>query len=525
MSESESYDVVIVGGGHNGLVAGCYLGAQGKSVLVVEALDKAGGMCNSGYTLAGAPQHMIHPCALDLMSLRAHPMVPEELQLERHGFVHKPMKPGYVYLHPNGESIIFGATAEETAAEFRRYSERDAEEFLKLMGLVNVFVDLALPQMRVDPTQFNFGAKLQSLGVLLRNLKLKSDLMALISSPAYTSIMERFEHEMCQSALSCLLGAAGPIINEGSGIYFALLGLLHRFGLGRSIGGMQVLSNSIVSRLNEVGGELLLSTRVEEIVAEQGKVTGVRLAGGRFIAAKAVIGAIHPKPALEMVTSGALERKLLTRVALAPTNSHGAAPMKIDLALNRQVTYAHHEAKRSDGASLRRSGIMFGTAESVVDNFRCAARGEVSKLPYQWMTIPTGMDPSQAPQDQDVVYLYPIAVPLEPREGWGAIREQVGQAMVEQAAEFLPGLKEAEIARQVTVPPDWEEKYNVPNGCVVHIDTLPSRSGAMRPAPGLGGELPVKGLYLGGAGTAPGGGVNGLPGRITAQRVLRFLGK
>jgi phytoene dehydrogenase-like protein len=226
-----------------------------------------------------------------------------------------------------------------------------------------------------------------------------------------------------------------------------------------------------------------------------------------------------------MVTSGALERKLLTRVALAPTNSHGAAPMKIDLALNRQVTYAHHEAKRSDGASLRRSGIMFGTAESVVDNFRCAARGEVSKLPYLWMTIPTGMDPSQAPQDQDVVYLYPIAVPLEPREGWDAIREQVGQAMVEQAAEFLPGLKEAEIARQVTVPPDWEEKYNVPNGCVVHIDTLPSRSGAMRPAPGLGGELPVKGLYLGGAGTAPGGGVNGLPGRITAQRVLRFLGK
>ena len=525
MTQSDNYDAVIIGGGHNGLTSACYLAAEGKKVLVIEALEKAGGMCNSGFTIPEAPEHMIHPCALDLMSLRVHPMVPDELQLARHGFRQEPMTPGYVYLHPDGNSLVYGSTVEETAAEIRRFSANDAEEFLKLMEVVNAFIDMALPQMRVDPAKFNFGAKLKSLGALLKNIKLKPEIMALMSSPAYTSIVERFEHDITQSALCCLLGAAGPLTSEGSGIYFALLGFVHRFGLGRSIGGMQALSDAFVSRLNEVGGELLLSTKVEEIVAEGGKVKGVKLADGRFIGAKVVIGAIHPKPCLEMVTPGALDRKTLTRVALAPANSHGGAPMKVDVALNSQVGYKRHQDLRSDGKVLRRSGIMFGTAEAVLDNFRCAARGEVSKMPYQWVTIPSAMDPSQAPEGQDVAYLYPVAIPVDPKEGWDAIRDEVGQMMIDQAAEYMHGLKDYEIARNVDVPPDWAKKYNVHNGCVVHIDTLPTRSGSMRPAAGLGGELPVEGLYLGGAGTAPGGGVNGLPGRITAARVSRFLGK
>ncbi|MBR9909216.1 MAG: NAD(P)/FAD-dependent oxidoreductase [Gammaproteobacteria bacterium] len=526
MPTSADYDVAIIGGGHNGLTAACYLAAEGKKVVVIEALDKAGGMCNSGYTLPQAPQHMIHPCALDLMSLRVHPMVPDELQLARHGFRQERMLPGYVFLHPDGSSLVFGSTPEETAAEIRRYSAKDAEEFLSLMQVVNAFVDMALPQMRVDPARFNFGAKMASLGVLLKNLKLKPEIMGLVSSPAYTTIMERFEHPVTQSALCCLLGAAGPIANEGTGIYFVLLGFVQRFGLGRSIGGMQALSDAFVGRLKEVGGELMLSTRVEEIVAEAGKVKGVRLADGRMLNAKAVIGAIHPKPALEMVTAGEIERKLLTRVALAPANSHGAAPVKVDVALKGQISYKRHEALRGDGVSFRKSGIIFGTAEAVLDNFKCAARGEVSKLPYQWITAPTAMDPSQAPEGQDVAYLYPVAMPVHPTEGWDAIRDEVAQMLIDQAAEYMDGLKEHEIARNIDVPMDWEKKYNVHNGCVVHIDTMPSRSGGMRPAAGLGGDtLPVAGLYLGGAGIAPGGGVNGLPGRITAARVSRYLKK
>lgn len=524
MNTSNQYDVAIVGGGHNGLSAACYLAEAGKRVIVIEARDKVGGMASSGYLIPEAPQHLIHPCALDLMSLRVHPMMPQELQLERHGFRQVEMSPGYVYAHPDGSSLIFWRDPAQTANEIARYSAHDAEEFLSLMTLVNAFVDMAVPMMRVDPMQRNFRAKWQALKAVLRNRHLKPEIMALVGSPAYTSIMERFEHPVVQSALCCLLGAAGPIANEATGIYFALLGFIHRFGLGRAVGGMQTLSNALGARLAELGGEIILSAPVAEIVAEGGKATGVRLKDGRLIKARAVVASIHPKMALEMVTPGALDRRTLTRVALAPSNAHGASPLKVDVALNGLVSYQRLEAKRNDGISLRKCVILIGTSEGVLDNFRCAARGEVSNQPYMWVTAPTAVDPTQAPQGQDVAYLYPVAMPVEPREGWEVLREAVAQQVVDQAANYMEGLKEFEIARRIEAAPDLAARLNVHRGCVVHIDTSTTRSSSMRPAAGLGGDtLPIAGLFLGGAGIHPGGGVNGLPGRIAAGRVKRFL--
>ena len=524
MNAQTPYDVIIIGAGHNGLASACYLAAEGRKVVVLESLAKVGGMASSGYLIPEAPNHLVHPCALDLMSLRVHPMMPQELQLEKHGFHQTEMDPGYVYLHPDSSSLVFGRSAEQTAAEIRRFSENDATEFLALMKLVNTFIDLAIPMMRVDPAQRNLGAKWQALKVLIKNRHLKPELMGLVGSPAYTSIMERFEHPVTQSALCCLLGAAGPITGEATGVYFALLGFIQRFGLGRAVGGMQTLSDALASRLKELGGEIRLNAPVVEIVTQNGQAQGVRLASGELLAARSVIAAVHPKVALKMVTPGAIERRYLTRVDLAPTNGHGGSPMKIDIALSGQVRAIHHEAKRTDGLSLRKCVVLIGTTEAVLDNFKCATRGEVSKLPYLWATAPSAVDPSQAPEGQDIAYLYPIAMPVEPLEGWDAIRASVTQTVIDQTEAYLPGLKSLEIGRRAEAAPDFASRLNVPNGCVVHIDTGASRTGLMRPAFGLGGEtLPVKGLFFGGAGIHPGGGINGLPGRIAAGRVKRFL--
>lgn len=526
MTQTTEYDVVIVGGGHNGLASACYLAGEGKKVIVVEALEHLGGMCASGALIPEAPEHTIHPCSLDLMSLRVHPMMPQELQLDRHGFRQEEVNPGYVYCHPDGSTLVFGRTPEATAEEIRRYSAADAEAFLQLMKVVYAFVDMAIPQMRVDPARFNFGAKFKSLSVLLKNRHLKPEIMSLIGSPAYVSIMEKFEHPVTQSALCSLLGAAGPITAEATGVYFALLGFLHKFGIGRAIGGMQSVANALESRLKELGGEVLVSTRVEEIISKNKVVKGVRLADGRVLNAKAVISAIHPKPAMEMVSEGELDRATLTKIALAPANAHGASPLKVDLALSGQVDYGKLEALRDDNLSLRKSVLLIGTVEAVLDNFHCAARGEVSPLPYMWITAPTAVDPSQAPAGQDVAYLYPVAMPVKPNEGWDAIRDKVAQQVIDQAADYMNGLKEYEIGRRIEASPDLASRLNVHNGCVVHIDTATTRTGGMRPASGLGGDtLPVAGLFLGGAGSHPGGGVNGMPGRIAASRVKRFLKK
>lgn len=524
MDQSSTYDVAIVGGGHNGLASACYLAMAGKKVIVVEAQPQLGGMCTSGPLIPEAPNHTINPCALDLMSMRVHPMMIEELELERHGFVQKEMNPGYVYVHPDGDTLVFFRDYEKTAAEIARYSAKDAEEYKELMTVVFAFVDMALPQMRVDPSKFNLQAKLASLMALLKNGSRKDEIMALVSSPAYTSIMERFEHPVVRSALCCLLGAAGPIANEATGVYFVLLGFIQKFGLGRAIGGMQTISDALASRLRELGGDILVNEPVAEIITSNKKVKGLRLESGKTINAAAVIAAIHPKQAFEMVTEGEMDRKSLTKVQLAPANAHGGSPIKIDVALNGQINYRELEEKRGDGLSLRKSVLLIGTTEAVLDNFKCAARGQVSKQPYMWITAPTGMDPSQAPEGQDVAYLYPVAMPLDPVEGWDAIRDDVAQQVIDWAAVYMKGLKEYEIGRCMEVARDWEKRLNVHNGCVIHIDTCTTRTGGMRPAAGLGGDkLPVDGLFLGAAGISPGGGVNGMPGRLAAARVKRYL--
>jgi len=523
---TSSYDVAIVGGGHNGLSAACYLAQAGKKVLVIEALDKVGGMATSGYVIPGAPQHLVHTCALDLMSLRVHPMMPIELGLDRHGFRQMEMTPGYVYLHPDGNSLVFWRDRMKTAEEIRRYSAKDADAFLELMKVLDAFMDMAIPMMRVDPARRNIGAKLQALRAVLRNKKLKPEIMALMTGSAHQATLERFEHPVTISAMCCLTGAAGPIMNDGTGVYFALLGFLHRFGVGRVVGGMHQLTQAMASRLKELGGEVITSAQVAEIIADGGQTRGVRLADGRVIDARAVIASVHPKMALEMVTPGAIERKLLIRAAMAPANAHGASPLKVDLALNGQVSVRRHEAMRPDGLSLRKCVLLIGTEEAVLENFRSSARGEVPRLPYMWITAPSAVDPTQAPTGQDVAYLYPVAMPVNPREGWDAIRDRVGQQVIDQANEYMEGLATLEIGRRVEAAPDLAKRLNVHNGCVVHVDTSTMRSGAMRPAVGLGGDtLPVKGLFLGGAGIHPGGGVNGLPGRIAAGRVQRYLAK
>jgi phytoene dehydrogenase-like protein len=219
-----------------------------------------------------------------------------------------------------------------------------------------------------------------------------------------------------------------------------------------------------------------------------------------------------------------LDRRLLTRAALAPANAHGASPLKIDVALSGQVSVRRHEARRPDGLSLRKCVLLIGTAEAVIDSFRSSVRGEVPRLPYMWITVPSAADPTQAPADQDIAYLYAVAMPVNPREGWDAIRNRVAQQVFDQASDYMGSLKTHEIGRRVEAAPDLARRLNVLNGCVVHVDTTTTRAGLRRPAPGLGGDrLPVAGLFLGGAGSHPGGGVNGLPGRIAAGRVSRFL--
>jgi phytoene dehydrogenase-like protein len=151
----------------------------------------------------------------------------------------------------------------------------------------------------------------------------------------------------------------------------------------------------------------------------------------------------------------------------------------------------------------------------------------VPRLPYITFAAPSAVDPSQAPSGQDVLYVYPPSMPVNPVEGWDALRERVAAQLISQVSDYIEGVREDTIiGHRLEAAPDFTARLNTVNGCVVHIDTTSLRSSSMRPAHGLGGDtLPVEGLYLGSAGIHPGGGVNGMAGRLAAQRVKRYLGK
>lgn len=516
------YDVAVVGGGHNGLAAACYLAGKGKRVVVLEACLKVGGMSAAEYAIPEAPEHLIHTGATEFASLRTNNVV-EELQLKRHGFEMIEAEASYAYLHTDGSSLVFWRDIKKTVEEIKKYSEKDAGAYVEFITMLGKMMSVIGPLMRADPSRPGIKTIFQVLNAARKNRKVGGELLALATGSAFQIVDERFEHPAVRSAIAGFAGGAGPIARDSSGLGFMLLAILHIFGFARPKGGMQTLPDAMVSRLKELGGDVFVEAKVEEIVAEKNKVKGVRLQDGRFINAKAVVASCHPKVALPMVTDGEIPQKFLKRVKHVPTCEHGSSPFRIDLALSGKVNYKDHQAERKDGLDLRIPVTMVGSMETVLENFDAASRGELPVDPYIWFVIPTALDPSQAPEGQDVLYLYPTAFPANPRGGWFNVKEKAVNIVLGWTRDVIADIDSLEIGRRVETSEELAHRLNVPGGSFVHIDVSLLRSASMRPAAGLSGELPVKGLFFGGAGAAPGGGVSGLPGRIASQRVLRFL--
>jgi phytoene dehydrogenase-like protein len=197
---------------------------------------------------------------------------------------------------------------------------------------------------------------------------------------------------------------------------------------------------------------------------------------------------------------------------------------KIDMAISAQVTAASHE--RGDGVDLRKPTLLIATEDSVRDSYASAARGELPDDPALWFAAPSAEDPSQAPPGQDSLYIYALAVPVAPRAGWAGLRQQAEDSVLGKLGKYVQPLEQAELGRIVETPEDIAARYGSRNGCITHVDMGLYNSGPLRPTVGLGlGKTPLAGLFLGGSGTHPGGGVSGLPGRTAAHRVARYLKK
>jgi phytoene dehydrogenase-like protein len=527
-TESSSHDVLIIGGGHNGLTTACYLAAEGLDVAVIEASAQVGGMTASGTPLPKAPQHVINYCAADLLFWQTSP-VERELELSKFGLKKITMDPSYAYLHPDGASIAVWNDPRRTADEIRRFSKADAEAYLEYARFLDALFDIAYPYMLTNPGRPDPRTLMTMAKGVFRHRRLLRQFGGFLLASGEETIDQRFEHPVTQSLLYCLGAGANPINLHGTSVTHLFLAFLHRGGTARPIGGMQAIPKALAKRFTHLGGTILTNSRVSEIVVTGGRAAGVRLADGRVLnARKSVVATSDPRTTLgTLLPAGTLSPELEARVRHIPANSNGAGAMKADLALSGRVSLERHERWRGDGLGLRMPAILVGTSDQIRRGWAQAAAGIVPDPDdvALWPVLVSAADPSQAPEGQDSLYLFATNMPLHPQGGWGQWKEKAANTIVERASQFYDGIAEFEIGRWVETPELAAQRTGITNGAAMHVDHLLFSQGPLRPALGLGGaQTPVDGLVLGGAGTHPGGGVSGIPGRRAARTVLRQQG-
>ena len=525
-----SRDVVIVGGGHNGLVTAALLAKGGLKPLVLERREVVGGAAvteefHPGFR-ASTLAHLAGP-------LRAS--VVEELGLVARGLKLVDPEPRVLAPLPDGRSVRLWGNAERSAADLARISPKDADRyprFHRSLSAVSAFLSriLAMTPPDIDRPAPRELVSMAGLGLGFRGLGREDAQRLLRWGPMAVAdfAAEWFETEILR-ALVCGRGIVGMLAGPWSAGTTANLLLQAAAsggnGAGSAVhvkGGLGALSRALADAARGFGAEIRTGADVERITTKDGGVTGVVLAGGEEIPARAVASAADPKHTfLRLLDPTVLDPQDLLR--LRNFRQEGMAS-KVNLALSGLPAFT--AVRGEDAVGLLAGRIHIGSEVDELERaFDDAKYGGISRRPWLDVTIPTLVDPSLAPEGSHVVSIYAQYTPYRLKEGdWPSRREEVGDAVLRLLEEYAPGIGRLVLHRQVLTPLDLERTYGLTGGHPGHGEPALDQIFVARPLLGWGRyRAPVAGLYLCGAGAHPGGGVTGGPGANAAREMLKDL--
>ncbi|MGE2713036.1 phytoene desaturase family protein [Mycolicibacterium litorale] len=516
---TDNHDIVIVGGGHNGLVAGCYLARTGLRVLIVEKAPWLGGMAASRPFVPDAPDHILSPGAWENVYFRAAG-VDRELELHRYG--HRDLdSAGWAWLGDQGESLVLQASLSATLADIGRFSRKDADAYAEL-------TDAGIKMLKIQdeyglshPKRPSFATVATAVRAVSGSPRVRALLGAALTTTAADGIDALFESEALRGIFAGTGSILAPLTVDGSAIALLAPSMIHHKGAVRPVGGMGGLVAALQRCFEAHGGQVRLSADVTSIeMSARGGVVG--LADGTEIRAHRAVIAACPAHRVPDMVGEDMPREIAERIRKAPANASGLGTFTINAALSGRVELPFHQPSRAD-VDLRRPAIYTGTLEDVVAAGEQSARGELPDRTPICLGILSAIDPSQAPAGQDVVQLYSPA-PVRPADGWDKWRDEAERRLLDQVSTISPDFASLQIGSYIETAEDIAARTGAENGCIYHIDNLPTRIGPLRPAAGAGGyRTAVPGLYLGSASCHPGGGVSGLPGKHCASQVLRDL--
>ncbi|MGL5794030.1 MAG: beta-carotene ketolase CrtO [Waterburya sp.] len=533
----EVYDAIVIGAGHNGLVCAAYLLKAGYSVLLLEKRPVPGGAATTEEALPEtAPGFKFNLCAIDHEFIFLGPII-QELELQKYGLQYLTCDPHTFCPHPDGKYFLAHQSLEKTQAAIARYSERDAAKYVEFIGYWSKLMSAIAPFFNVPPQSILGIAKgykgknlIDALAIAGSKDKALNFIRTMITAPE-DLLNEWFDTELVKAPLARLAAEIGaPPSQKGITAGLMMLAMRHSPGMARPKGGTGALTQALVKLVTAAGGKILTEQMVKEVIVENNRAVGVKVAGEKeYRANKAVISNIDVRRLfLQLVSPDAVPSDLREKVDRRITNNNETI-LKIDCALSEVPRFTAYDQDNQD--HLIGTVLIADSMAHVEQAHALATMGQIPDAnPSMYLDIPSVLDPTLAPEGKHTLWIEFFApYQIAGKEGTGLhgtgwteeLKNQVADNVINKLADYAPNIKNSIMARRVESPAELGERLGSYKGNYYHLDMTLDQMIFLRPLPEIANyTTPIKNLYLTGAGTHPGGSISGMPGRNCARVFL-----
>jgi phytoene dehydrogenase-like protein len=529
---ANTHDAIVIGGGHNGLIAGAYLSRAGARTVVLEARNKTGGAADTSAPFREHPDINVTTYSY-VMSLMP-PTILRDLSLEKHGYKVFPMGPYYQAFPDGGAITLYADDAKKNYEGVSKFSRKDAETLPKwdewLAGVAQVLGPLLLevpPKLgSMKPSDLLDALRIgwQTRGLGVRGV---GDVTRLFTMSVTDLLDDWFESDAVKAALTIngVIGTwAGP--DEPGTAYVMLhhsigdVGDGHLGSWGFPEGGMGAVSTACRRAAESFGTEIRTNAKVKKVLVKNGRAIGVALENGEELRAPTIVTSVHPKIAfLEHLDRSELPSDFVRDIENWKTRS---GVVKINVAISELPDFtANPGTNRQDHHT---GSVELCHSPAYAERaFQDAKNGKGAERPFVDGTIPTTWDKTLAPEGVHIFSMFTQWCPHEwSKEPHRDELEQYADRVIDGYNELAPNFKASVIDRQVIGPYDMEQELGLIGGNIFHGELSADQLFHMRPAPGYADyRTPIKGLYQASSATHAGGGVNGIPAYNAVRQIMK----